>query len=181
VKYSVIAAALLIAGCSGSKETSATSTSTSTGTTETGGYERTFVPSDHDPESNASPGQTGVNRTGAADVLDSTGIAASETIQGYRVQLLATTNIDEVTTRKAMLEEAFPTEWFYIEFDPPVYKLRAGNFPTRFEADRFARTLATKGFPDAWSVPERVFKSPPPLPQKPALSVPGTDSSAAKQ
>jgi hypothetical protein len=100
-------------------------------------------------------------------------------VPGFRVQLVATSSIDEVNTRKTQAEEEFPGEWFYIEFDPPSYKLRAGNFQTRFDADRFARTLAARGFGDAWTVPEHVFQSPPPPPPPAKTPAAAPDSTAA--
>ncbi len=181
MKYSLMAFMVLLAGCSGTKETSATRPSPGTGVSEAERVERTFAPADHDPESRSSLNPADRNHLTAAGSLDTSGGAAPEMIQGYRVQLLATTDIDEVSTRKTMLEDAFPTEWFYVEFDPPVYKLRAGNFPSRLEADRFARLLTTKGITDAWAVPERVFKYPPPVPPKPAQPSPAVDSTGSKQ
>jgi hypothetical protein len=180
MKHALIIIAFLLAGCSGSHQTS-TIVGTS-GETESAAnpYERTFVPSDHDPEDQIlnSGGEVGHPVT-SPDSADTAGTGTPEMVPGFRVQLLASTDIDEVTARKAGLEEAFPTEWFYIEFDPPVYKLRAGNFPSRYEADRFARALAAKGFPDAWSVPARVFKNPPPVPPRPVVPLQAIDSTAA--
>jgi hypothetical protein len=170
----VVMLAFIAMGCSGTKETSAKRSTPSGGSSEADEYERSFTPADHDPDNRTTQGQRAQNGSTTAPGSDTSASAESEMIQGFRVQLLATTDIDEVTNRKALLEQTFPTEWFYVEFDPPVYKLRAGNFTTRYEADRFARTLATQGFPDAWSVPARVFKNPPPVPPKTA--VPTTDS-----
>ncbi len=181
MKRTILALAILLAGCSGSRETSSTHTATPAAKSESDRYERTFAPSDHDPESDAAHTQTGLVPGTAGGTTDTSSASVPEMISGYRVQLLATTDIDEVTSRKTTLENAFPTEWFYIEFDPPVYKLRAGNFPTRMDADRFARALAAQGYTDAWAVPERVFKNPAPVPAKPALPMPNADSSAAKQ
>ncbi|MGA9119246.1 MAG: SPOR domain-containing protein [Bacteroidota bacterium] len=172
--------ALVLAGCSGSHVSSSSTGSEGAAGSNAGPYERTFVPSDHDPE-DQSASNRGLHggQTTSQDSVDSSGTLAEETIPGYRVQLLASTDIDEVSARKAGLEEAFPTEWFYVEFDPPVYKLRAGNFPSRYEAERFARALAAKGFPDAWAVPARVFRNPPPVP--PRTPVPAIDSTGVNK
>jgi hypothetical protein len=89
--------------------------------------------------------------------------APIETVQGFRVQVFSTTSIDEANARKAELEEAIPQERVYLDFDPPTYKIRAGNFLTRYDADRFVRFLSDKGFTGGWAVPQRVFKNPPPL------------------
>ena len=173
----VVVMAFIVAGCSGTKETSTKRPAPAEGSSEADAYERTFSPADHDPDNRTAPNQGTQNGPTSTVGFDSSAASESEMIQGFRVQLLATTDIDEVTSRKALLEQNFPTEWFYVEFDPPVYKLRAGNFATRYEADRFARTLAVQGFPDAWSVPARVLKNPPPVP--PRQPAPSPDSTNA--
>jgi hypothetical protein len=86
-------------------------------------------------------------------------------VQGFRVQVFSSTSIDAVRTKREEFESLFPEEWFYVEHHAPSYKLRAGNFLNRFEADRFARTLADQGYTEAWAVPEKVFKSPGKRPQ----------------
>ena len=176
MKYIIVAFVLVLGGCSGSKETATPQTDRTKGSSEVDPYERSFVPSDHDPEDKPGRTQNPQDRLFGANSLDTAAEGTPEMIQGYRVQLLATTDIDEVSTRKSTMEDAFPAEWFYVEFDPPVYKLRAGNFPSRYEADRFARTLVTRGVTDAWAVPERVFKNPPPVPPRPLLSPAPADS-----
>jgi hypothetical protein len=143
-------------------------------------YENQFTPSDYDPDPgramNAAPDSGSSLHTVSADP---TAPLHATMVPGFRVQLVATSSIDEVNTRKTQAEEAFPGEWFYIEFDPPSYKLRAGNFQTRFDADRFARTLAARGFGDAWTVPEHVFQSPPPPPPLAKTPAAAPDSTAA--
>lgn len=141
-------------------------------------YENQFTPSDYDPDrpANAAPDSGLGLRPVSADMTAPLPVAM---VPGFRVQLVATSSIDEVNARKTQAEEAFPGEWYYIEFDPPTYKLRAGNFQTRFEADRFARMLAARGFGDAWTVPERVFLSPPPPPPPAKTQAAPPDSAAA--
>jgi hypothetical protein len=91
---------------------------------------------------------------------------------GYRVQLISTTSIDEAKARKLYAESLFPAEWFYLQYDPPTYKIRAGNFLIRFDADRFRSQAVERGFAGAWVVPEHVFKNPPPPPAHDALPKP---------
>ncbi len=169
-------ALLLLGGCA-SQQRSAEK-GTGGGPSALGRYEAQFTPSDYDTDSagtrTAPADSAGVLSPSATDTFAH---ASTELIPGFRVQLLATTSIDEVNARKSQAEEAVPGEWFYIEFDPPAYKLRAGNFRTRFEADRFARMIAARGFADAWTVPERVLKDPGP-PPPPHPTVP-PDSTAA--
>ncbi len=165
-------AVLVLGGCASQQRTA--EKGAGGGPNDLGRYESQFTPSDYDPDSaGIRPARTDTAAVPLPSAIDSMAHASTELIPGFRVQLLATTSIDEVSVRKTQAEEAFPTEWFYIEFDPPAYKLRAGNFRTRFEADRFARMIAARGFSDAWTVPERVVKDPgvpPPRPIAPADS-----------
>lgn len=128
-------------------------------------YEATFRPSDYDqplkdlfPEVRTSAGKD--SSAGAIELPPQ----ALELTQGYRVQIFATTSHDEATQMKADAETQFPEEWFYVVYDAPTYKLRAGNFLERYEADRFGKSLAEKGYRDAWVVPEKVYKNAPPRP-----------------
>ena len=124
--------------------------------------ESDFRPSDHDPDLTRARGRGIVllpsDSAAAGDTSSST---EEEEIQGFRVQIFSTTNIDAAKAKQSEAESYFPGEWFYMQYDPPTYKIRAGNFRQRFEADRFTRLAAEKGFTDSWTVPEKVFKHPP--------------------
>ena len=128
-------------------------------------YEASFRPSDYDlplkdffPETH---GPAGGDTTGTASHLPAQPL---DLIQGYRVQIFATSSYDDATNMKETVEAQFPDEWFYLVYDAPTYKLRVGNFIERYQADRFAKTLAEKGYKDAWVVLEKVYKEPPPRP-----------------
>jgi hypothetical protein len=156
----VIPAALLCA-CSAGKET-AHETPASAATDAMGRYESDFRPSEHDtlpaPLSHAEAPLLRQNP-------DNSGNAAApegELVQGFRVQIYSTTDIDAAKAKKLEAESDFPSEWFYLQYDPPTYKIRGGNFIQRYEAERFVRLAAEKGFGDSWTVPEKVFKQAPP-------------------
>lgn len=155
---------LLAGGCAGPKQ--------STESVEQRGeggnlekYEADFRPSDYDPDPATAAGDRRTRaKSSASTSADTVTVLPQEQVQGYRVQVFSSTDIDAARTKLAEAEEMVPGEWFYLDFDPPVYKIRAGNFVTKFEADRFARSMIEKGFPGSWSVPTRVFKNPPPPP-----------------
>jgi hypothetical protein len=141
-------------------------------------HESDFVPSDHDPLPAASqPAHdtvrttTRVTRTAG----DSTTTISMDLVQGFRVQVFSTLNIDLARAKKEELQLLMPEDWFYLEYDPPAYKIRGGNFTTRFDADRFARLLVEKGFVDSWSVPQRVYKAPPRRVPPPPPAVPPSE------
>jgi hypothetical protein len=131
-------------------------------------YESDFNPSEYNPAPGVIMPAEGEPTVPPIELRDSEPAPGTpELVQGYRVQIFAATSIDEASRQKEVAEGLFPEEWFYLVYDPPTYKIRAGNFLTRFEADRFARELAEKGFRDSWIVPDRVQKNAPPKPQIP--------------
>ena len=130
-------------------------------------YEATFRPSDYDlplGEVFTESHLAAATDSGTTTVLPA---PPPELTQGYRVQLFATTGYDEAMQLKAIAEGQFTDEWFYVVYDAPTYKVRAGNFLERYEADRFAKLLAERGYKDSWVVPERVYVTPPPRPPQP--------------
>ena len=134
-------------------------------TTQIVKYEASFRPSDYDLDPGRQPRTSVELPPGDVTVpADTVSVPMTEVVQGFRVQLFASNDIDESRQKKADAQALFPGEWFYIEYDPPAYKVRAGNFLTRFEAEKFVKQLDEKGFSGAWTVPARVFNNPPPPP-----------------
>jgi hypothetical protein len=170
----LIVSALLIAGCGSTKESGKESQGASEDAIRA--FEAGFQPSDHDPlkprMQDRVPRRNDSSATIAAD--DVLTPASTEMAQGFRVQVYSSTDIDAARGKKAEFEAAFPGEWLYLDYHAPSYKLRVGNFLTRFEAERFARTLTDQGYTEAWTVPEKVFTAPgkrkavppPPSPQE---------------
>lgn len=160
---------LSIIGCAGQREAAQGSGADPAASLRAA--EADFNPSSLDPAP-GTPART-VRPDSAGTTNGHSGAPAAgqtETVQGFRVQVFSTTNFDEATAKKAALEEAIPQERVYVEYDPPAYKIRAGNFLTRYDADRFVRFLSDKGFTGAWAVPQRVLKNPPPPPPRPPES-----------
>jgi hypothetical protein len=155
----VLLAAAILAGCGGGGQSTS-------GTPASGGelkaIEADFRPSDHDPLTAATPAPGDpLVRPGIVTARGDSGAATDEElIQGYRVQIYSTANIDAARQKKGEAEGYFPGEFFYLEYDPPAYKIRAGNFRERYEADRFVKLAAERGFSDSWAVPEKVFRHP---------------------
>lgn len=148
-------------GCSGAKKAQQSEASSESSALEE--YEADFHPSDYDVEIGAVFSELRKDNEKENDPAEvRPTVEAPVFVPGYRVQLFATTDIDEANGQKLTAESAFPTEWFYIEYDPPSYKLRAGNFLSRTDAEAFAQTLQSSGYPDAWVVPDRVQKNAPP-------------------
>ena len=129
-KLPLVIGLILLASCGAMKDSS--------GGDKLREYEATFRPSDYDQplEELVPQGDSAAARdSSAATVVPA---QPPELTQGFRVQILATTNYDEAMEMKAAAEGQFTNEWFYIVYDAPTYKVRAGNFLERYEADRFA-------------------------------------------
>ncbi len=124
--------------------------------------EKDFQPSDYDPavepffQHDDRPGKETSDTVAAF-----TDNSPSEQMQGFRVQIYSSSSIDSAKAMKAQGERDFPQQLFYLVYDPPKYKVRAGNFTSRFEADRFVRQLTEKGYMDGWVVPDRILSHPP--------------------
>jgi hypothetical protein len=160
----VILVPLIAAGCGSSRESDRGSAHGA----DLREYEATFHPSEFDrPVREFFPATAGSIQEDTLQVETLTSQQAPELTQGYRVQIFATSNFDDATSTKLNAETLFPDEWFYVVYDAPTYKIRAGNFTERYQADRFAKLLAEKGFKDAWVVPEKVVKDPLPRPADP--------------
>ena len=69
----------------------------------------------------------------------------------YRVQLLASSRIETVREKKKEVEKKI-SEPVMIGYEAPYYKLYAGDFLKRQDAQSFLPTLKRLGFQDAWIV-----------------------------
>ncbi len=81
-----------------------------------------------------------------------------EVVQGFRIQIFSSSNIDEAGSMKALAQQKFPADSIYILFDPPVYKVRVGDYSTRYDAGQRLSQFVELGYRDAWIVPDRIVK-----------------------
>jgi hypothetical protein len=81
------------------------------------------------------------------------GVTPAKTSEGYRIQVTAVPDsavaIEIARGLQARLGMAFPV---YVDFIPPFYKVRVGDFPTRVGLQPLVDRLRGMGFPDAWTV-----------------------------
>lgn len=98
-----------------------------------------------------------------------------DTIPGFRVQVAITEDIDRAGFVRDSLTAALSDEWVYVVHHPPYYKVRVGDFSERYLAAGFLDGLKRRGYPDAWIVPDRVLRNPPP---KPLSAAPDTAAGA---
>ncbi len=163
----ILGVAVIFSGCGGSRDASRSDES-SNATEEMRKQEALFNPSEYNQDVKAFLQEEfrkeALRKETPKDIANP---APPDLVPGFRVQIFASTNIDEATKQKEAAEGIFPDEWFYLIYDPPTYKARAGNFISRFEADRFLKQVSQSGFRDAWVVPDRVYKNPLPRSAQP--------------
>lgn len=75
--------------------------------------------------------------------------------QGYRIQIANVTS--EQAAERYRQEALVLFDSVYVIFQRPNYKVRAGDFVHRSEADAYLDTCRVSGFRDAWVVPSRVW------------------------
>ncbi len=76
-------------------------------------------------------------------------------INGYRIQLLATTSAAEADSFETEIRK-FIQDKIYIIFEAPNYKVRMGNFLHRSNAQRSLDEIHAIGYRQAWVVRTRI-------------------------
>ncbi|MCD8529031.1 MAG: SPOR domain-containing protein [Chitinophagales bacterium] len=76
-------------------------------------------------------------------------------INGYRIQLLSSSDREAVYAKKNEVYSIFPDFQGYVIYDQPYYKLRMGDFTTRLEARKYLDEIIT-AFPTAFIVADKV-------------------------
>src|SRR4051812_4198802 len=61
--------------------------------------------------------------------------------RGFRLLVINTNNRDEAIAAKTKVYTYFPELKAYLQYQSPYFKLRAGNFKTRDEAERYRKQM----------------------------------------
>ncbi len=77
-------------------------------------------------------------------------------VDGFRIQLMASTDIEKLRAKKDAIESELNLK-IYIEHDEPYYKVYAGDFTKRGKADKALVKVKESGYPDAWIVRTKVI------------------------
>ncbi len=87
---------------------------------------------------------------------------AQQVLDGFRIQLFASRDIETATLQKKEAEYEFASDsvGVYIEFDSPLYKVRIGDCQTREDAERLLKVARARGFPTAFIVKSKVYSMP---------------------
>jgi hypothetical protein len=124
-----------------------------------GVYERTLNPSDFDEDvAQVKETQPDSLKPVPDEVAGSDSVIVEEVAtQGFRIQIYASKKIDDATAVRATAATQFPEDSVYVVYDPPVYRVRIGDFPTQVDASRRLPSVASQGYPDAWVVADRIL------------------------
>jgi len=78
-----------------------------------------------------------------AAINKSTKKSISRTMRGYRLMVINTNSRDEAIAAKTKLYNYYPDLKSYLQYQSPYFKLKAGNFQTRDEAEKYRKAMAS--------------------------------------
>lgn len=81
------------------------------------------------------------------------------TVSGYRVQIFSASSHQAAEQALARARELFAGEAVYVEFEPPFFKVRVGDFRTRKEAESFAGVAKKQGYDSAFPAETQIKAS----------------------
>ena len=88
-------------------------------------------------------------------MIDSLKKIKISTLDGYRLQLYESSSAEQAN--KKMNKYSLSLEdSLYLVFDAPLYKIRYGNYVTKYEAEVEKNNLKKKGYNTAWVVKSRI-------------------------
>jgi hypothetical protein len=122
-------------------------------------YEKMFNPSEYDVEITEVQRQHRIEQERAAAERQEDSVVVESTFtQGYRIQIFASGSIDEANAMRMTAVQKINEDSIYVVYDPPTYKVRIGDFPTRSEANQKLAAVVAQGFADAWVVGDRIIQ-----------------------
>ena len=81
------------------------------------------------------------------------------TVSGYRVQIFSASSHQAAEQALARARELFTGEDVYVEFEPPFFKVRVGDFRTRKEAESFVGVAKKQGYDNAFPAETQIKAS----------------------
>lgn len=76
-----------------------------------------------------------------AQINEETSREARRTVKGFRLMIISTSSRDEAIAAKTKVYTYFPELKAYLWHQSPFYKLKAGNFKDRKEAEQYQKKL----------------------------------------
>ena len=122
-------------------------------------YEATLDPSQYEDDVEVVEKKKAEEKAAAELQIPKDSSVVQETSQmGFRIQIFSTSSIDEAMNIKTNFLAKLPQDSVYVVYDPPVYKVRLGDFPSRYDASIELPTIVNMGYPDAWIVPDNIVR-----------------------
>lgn len=87
--------------------------------------------------------------------LNKSNITGDETTSGYRVQIFFGSNRQSAYDAQAKFNEEYPELRTYITYNEPNFKVRAGDFRTRLEAEKLVKEISPM-FTSLFIIPEKI-------------------------
>lgn len=78
------------------------------------------------------------------------------TKDGFRVQIIATDDIDDANKMNTEVAQLFPNHRTYVNFEPPFYKVKVGDFDENSLADDMRFKLRQMGYSESKVVRETI-------------------------
>lgn len=78
------------------------------------------------------------------------------TEDGFRVQIVATDDLDEANRINMQIATLIPNQRTYVNFEPPFYKVKLGDFKENSEANDMRFRLSQLGFTESKVVRETI-------------------------
>ncbi len=75
---------------------------------------------------------------------------------GFRVQIVATDNLDDANTINSEISSLIPNQRSYVNFEPPFYKVKIGDFTEISEANDMRFRLSQMGYTESKVVRESI-------------------------
>ncbi len=121
-------------------------------------YEATLDPSDYDEDVEIVQKKQAEEKPHVELQIPKDSTTVEEVSQlGFRIQVFSTSSIDEAMKMKNEVLAKLPQDSVYVVYDPPVYKVRVGDFSSRYDASIKLSSVVDNGFPDAWIVPDNII------------------------
>ena len=77
-----------------------------------------------------------------AQINEETTRSSRRTMQGYRIQVMNTTDRNTALDAKTKAYQLYPELKAYLLYQSPYFRIRVGNFKTKSEADDYIKDLA---------------------------------------
>ena len=164
--YIIVSAALLLAHCAGTQQNTIIDDGQSSDSSEREKWDEDFDPLslndyrlDVEPRKSDFDDVVTVEQLLRGNSVQDT-VAVGREIQGFRVQLISTRDQEEArsTLRNAVISFS---ENVYRDYSNPYYKVRVGDFKSRYNASLLQEKAIEMGFHEAWVVRSIIWDGPP--------------------